>query len=65
MFLQHVFTRTITKVKKNNIINTNRHDVFTDNTEIDAEQEEDAVRISIKEKHNNKDKKSNKNKRKK
>ena len=48
------FYKNNNKSRKNNNVNTNRHNIFTDGAEIDAEQEEDEVIIIIKEKCNNK-----------
>ena len=50
------FYKNNIKSRENNNVNNNRHNIFTDDAEIDAEQEEDAVKITINEKHNNKGK---------
>ena len=44
------FYKNNIKSRENKNNNTNAHNIFTCNTEIDAEQEEDAVKIITKEK---------------
>ena len=48
------FYKNNNKSSKNNNVNNNRNNIFTDDTEIDVEQEEDRVKILTNEKHNNK-----------
>ena len=48
------FYKNNNKSSKNNNVNNNRNNIFTDDTEIDVEQEEDTVKILTNEKHNNK-----------
>ena len=48
------FCKNNNKSRENNNLNTNRHNIFTDDAEIDVEQGEDAVKTIMKEKQNNK-----------
>ena len=46
------FYKNNNKSRKNNKFNNNRYNIFTDETGIYAEQEENAVKIRMNEKHN-------------
>ena len=58
------FYKNNEETNKNENVNDNRHDIFTDDTEIDEEQNEDAGKILMKE-FNNKGEEVNKKKKRK